>query len=324
MLRTILREYRMFSNYNVTVDLLSKSQRRFSCISNMKYNKMFILNPKKKEKRKIMSINFDVVIDSADYSVDMKAGLDTLQGVSDATRTIAEFVFNDRIVRRQSHTSNIRTNLKETFKGSYGHIYSLEVYESALKNKLNKIGKNTFAEIMMYYICESLYLESNTLSPKAEKIIEKLDKDSEELIKQLRTSCLKNIHEISTKFGYGVKISLRKSKKNRSTVAEFNENTAKSLQSTTVSQEHQITASITRFNIFTGNGRLLVKDTSETVAFGFEKKYTEVDIREKRMLSDNLNNNNGLESDEWDSLNLVVRSIKLQDGKIVKYVIIRV
>lgn len=37
-----------------------------------------------------MCINFDVVIESPENSVDMKAGLDTLQGASEATRYVAE------------------------------------------------------------------------------------------------------------------------------------------------------------------------------------------------------------------------------------------
>ena len=65
-----------------------------------------------------MSINFDIEIDSPEYAVDMKSGLDTLQGVSDATRTIAESVLTDRVVRRQSYKSKVRTKLKRTFKGS--------------------------------------------------------------------------------------------------------------------------------------------------------------------------------------------------------------
>ncbi|ADD69575.1 conserved hypothetical protein [Denitrovibrio acetiphilus DSM 12809] len=268
-----------------------------------------------------MSINFDVVIDSPDQSVDMKAGLDTLQGVSDATRSIAEFLLNERVVQRRSHKSQVRTNLKKTFKGSYGHIFSLDIYDVDLKRKFNQIGKDTFAELMMFYICESLYLETNKLSEKAEKILEKLGDNSEDLIKQLRVSCLENIHEISTKFYHKVTVNLRKSRDNRRAIAEFNESTAMALQATAADEKYDIEAGVTRFNIFTGNGRLMVKDTTETVAFGLEENYSKIEIEFKKQISENLSKNNVLDLEKWSYLKFKVQPLKLQDGKVVKYII---
>jgi hypothetical protein len=270
-----------------------------------------------------MSIDFDVVIDSPEHSIDMKSGLDTLQGVSDATRYIAETVLTGQVVKRQSHKSKIRTTLKQSFKGSYGHVYSLDIYDEELKKEFRKIGSSTFAEIMTYFISESLYLETRELSSKAQDVIDKLDEKAEGLIKQLRVSSLENIHEISTKFDHDVKLRYRKNRSDQTTLATFNKSTVLALQAKESTDTFDVTASITRLNIKTGNGRLLLKDTAETVAFGFGTEYKAVKLGAKKKFSENLNHNNGLNSEEWIYLKISVRPIKLKDGKIVKYIVKR-
>ena len=77
-----------------------------------------------------MSINLDVLIDTPEHSVDMKTGLETLLGVSDATRSISETVLIGHVPKKQNAKSNVRTNLKQSFKGSYGHEF-----RSCLENK---------------------------------------------------------------------------------------------------------------------------------------------------------------------------------------------
>lgn len=64
-----------------------------------------------------MPINLDVVIDTEDYEVDMKAGLETLQGVSEATLSIAETLVTGKVALRHRGDRSVRTVLKRTFKG---------------------------------------------------------------------------------------------------------------------------------------------------------------------------------------------------------------
>jgi hypothetical protein len=269
-----------------------------------------------------MPIDFDVVINSPEPFIDMKSGLDTLQGASETTRLIAETVLKGEVVQKLSHKSKIRTTLKQNFKGSYGHVYSLDIYDDKLNNKFRAIGSATFAEIMSYFIHESLYLETGELSIKAQNVIDKLgEKVAEGLIKQLRVSSLENIHEISTKFGHDVKLRYRKSRDNQTTLAVFDKSTVRALQAKESEDTIDLTASITRLNINTGNGRLLLKAANETVAFGFGIEYRSVKLEAKKKFSENLNHNNGLNSDGWIYLKLKVKPIKLKDGKIVKYIV---
>jgi hypothetical protein len=252
----------------------------------------------------------------------MKTGLETMQGISDATRSIAQTILTGNVPQRQNHRGKVRTKLKQSFKGSYGHIYSLEIYDEALKRKFNSIGKATFAEIISYFIAESLYLESSELSEKASRIIGKLGDKSELLVKQLRRSSMENLHEISTKFNHEVEIRYRKSRNAQTVIAKINKDTAKALLAKPSQEKYDITASITRLNINTGNGRLLVKGETETVAFGFGTRYKQVRLQAKKIFFENLDHNNGLNSEDWKLLKIEVQPIKLRDGKIVKYIVL--
>jgi len=137
----------------------------------------------------------------------------------------------------------------------------------------------------------------------------------------LRVSALENIHEISLKFNHDVKIRHRQSRDIQTVIAKFDRKTAKVLQATQSDEKVDLTVSITRLNIFTGNGRLKVKDHDETVAFGFGIEYKEVNIKAKKIFSENLNHNNGINSDKWNFLKVSVVPITLKDGKIVKYIV---
>ena len=206
-----------------------------------------------------MTINLDVVIETPEDSVDMKAGLESLQGVSDAIRCIAESVLTEKTARRQSHKGKVRTSLKRSFKGSYGQIFSLDIHDDELKKKLNGIGRTAFVELISYFISESLYRESNLLFPKAQRVVNKLGETAEEIVSQLRVSSLENIHEISTKFNHDIKIRHRMSRVNQTVIAKFDRNTAKVLQAELSNEKIDITISVTRLNIYTGNGRLQIQ-----------------------------------------------------------------
>jgi len=168
---------------------------------------------------------------------------------------------------------------------------------------------------------ESLYIESTELSVKAQKIVENLGDSAEDLIKKLRVSSMEDIHKISTKFDHDVKIRHRKSLNDRVVIASFNKSTVLALQAKESDSNIDITASITRLNINTGNGRLLLQGADETVAFGFGIEYKEVRIEAKKKFSENLDYNNGIDSSKWKNLKIVARPIKLRDGKIVKYIV---
>jgi ElaB/YqjD/DUF883 family membrane-anchored ribosome-binding protein len=267
-------------------------------------------------------LNFDVVVDTPSQAVDMKAGLETLQGVSDATRFIAETVLTEHVPMRLSHKSSVRTTLKQTFNGSYGQIYSLDIADS-LNKKINAIGKTVLTELISYFLNEALYTEPQHLSDKAQKIFDNLGDSSEQLVEQLRKSALENIHEISTKFNHEVKVRVRQSRDNQTVLAKFNNETAQVLLAEELDEEADLTVSITRLNINTGNGRLLIDGETDTVAFGFAHEYKDIRLSAKKKFSENLDHNNGLQPQNWLHLKITATPIKLKSGKVVKYIVRR-
>lgn len=267
-----------------------------------------------------MEVNFDIVIDTPEHSIDMKAGLDTLQGVSDATRCISETILTEKTPQHLTYKAKVRTTLKQSFKGSYGHVFSIDIYDESLNKRLRKIGKEAFSELMAYFFIEALDMESKPLSEKAQKFLDELGDEVEQLIKKLRLSTLENIHAIPTKFDHEVKVRFRKSRDEQTVLALFNKETAEILQAVESKESIDLIVSITRLNINTGNGRLLIKGGSETVAFGFGIEYKDVKIEAKKLFSENLNHNNGLKDEDWSYLKILASSIEL-NGKIIKYVV---
>jgi hypothetical protein len=269
-----------------------------------------------------MFINFDVVIDTEDYSVDMNSGLDTLKGASETTRQIAETLLNEHVPKRLSNESKVKTRLRKSFKGSYGQIYSLEIVGEELEKRFRKIGKAPFTELMSYFINEALYQESPKLSVKAQKTLVNLgEKLERELIEQLRRSSLDHLHSASTNFNKDVKLRYRQSKEKQTTIANIDRESHATLVPKTDRTKIEIIASITRLNINTGNGRLLIKGQENTVAFGFVSKYKDVKRVAKKEFSTNLDTNNVMPRDEWQTLKLRAYTQKTTGGRVIKYLI---
>ena len=159
------------------------------------------------------------------------------------------------------------------------------------------------------------------MSIKAQNIVDGLGDLSEELILKLRSSSMRNIHAISRNFHYSVKIRHKTNSIDKNTIAIFDENTEKCLEAKPSNKTIDLTASITRLNINTGNGRLLLEGATETIAFGFGIEYKDVRLEAKKKFSENLDHNNGLDSNDWVYLRIRALPIILRDGKIVKYIV---
>ncbi|WP_260429983.1 hypothetical protein [Burkholderia cenocepacia] len=269
-----------------------------------------------------MALNFDAVIDSPEPSVDMKAGLDTLQGVSDVARCIAETLLTEHVPQRQTHKKDIRTILKQSFKGSYGHIFGIEIYDDKVQKRFNQIGRATFLELMSHFLDEAVYkVREHDLSIEAAQVIAELGDRGDSLVEQLRRSPMKNLHQVSEKFGYEVKIRYRKNSHDQTVLASFDQNTAETILARLGRKDVQITAAITRLNINTGNGRLELLGGGNTVAFGFQGKYEDVPLAIKDKIAANLAYNNGKLPENRHHLDIVARPIELKGGKVVKYII---
>ncbi|MDN8793355.1 hypothetical protein Q0M19_14125, partial [Staphylococcus aureus] len=76
-------------------------------------------------------------------------------------------------------------------------------------------------------------------------------------------------HKVTQHFGYSTNLRYRRTKDKIETLQKFDENTYASLVPKENKKIQTLEVAITRFNRFTGNGRLQVKDNEDTQAFGF-------------------------------------------------------
>lgn len=269
-----------------------------------------------------METDLDLVIDTPAHTVDMKSGLTSMEGVSDAVRIIAETAATNNVPTKNTSRNSIRTNLKKNFKSSYGQVFSIKAYTKEAKEQLTLIGKDTLAEIISYYLSEAFYQDFMPPSKNAQKVIDSLGDTSNNLIKTLRKQTLiDKIHNVSNNFGYEVKVRYRKTKSNIVELQKFNQESYAKMAAEESKKITDLEVLITRFNTFTGNGRLQIKGKRETVAFGFTA-YKTVDLQTKKLFSRNLDDNNGItKEEEKKHLKIKATSLQKKDGDIVKYLV---
>ncbi|TPT11848.1 hypothetical protein [Acinetobacter baumannii] len=85
-----------------------------------------------------MEVNFDLVIGSEDYTVDMQAGLETMHGVSDSTRLISEAILTNKVSTKKTHKSDIRTSLKKHLKALMDRFLVLKLIQKIQLEDLDK------------------------------------------------------------------------------------------------------------------------------------------------------------------------------------------
>lgn len=268
-------------------------------------------------------MNFDILIDTPEHTVDMKAGLDTMQGASEITRVIADTLVSGKVPSRKDHRNPVRTNLKKSFKGSYGHTFSLDIYDQELKKKFDAIGSEVFSELMSYFFLGAIYEDTKPLSLAAKAKLDELGEDiADSLFDKLRQTPLKSLHQVPERFNYTVKLRYRKNAHDQTTLAEANRATSLKLVPKPSRKVINISACITRFNIHTGNGRLLVRGEEETIPFSLSIPYREVKLDTKKKFTRNLDDNNGIDDNgQRKYLILSSKTIKTSNGKIVKYIV---
>lgn len=270
-----------------------------------------------------MRINFDLVIDCPGNTVDMKSSLQTMQGVSDAIRTISETIVNDVVPERKTLNDDMRTELENSFIGSYGQNFSLVTYSEKAQDKINLIGEEAVIELINYYLAEALFQDYPKLSESANKVVDELGVTSDKLVNTLRNGTLQRAHTVSNNLDYDVVIHHKHGKEVLDTLQVLNKETYAVLVPKKNRKIEDLSIAVTRLNIFTGNGRCKVQhdNSTKTVAFGFIN-YKALSPKRRKIFSTNLDLNNGLEHEEvLTYIKVKARALVKNDGEVVKYII---
>lgn len=264
-------------------------------------------------------VNYDVVIKSGDQPVDMDYALETLGGASEVTCLLAEAILQKKVVKRRTSTNNARAVLHQSFQSSYGQNFALAIDDPILNARLVEMTNPVLAEIMGFYISEAMYMQHASLSARARHYIDELEYLEDEIVSRIRNPLIR-MHKINYRCNWDVDFNFKPDGRQRKIVT-LNTRTATNLTHTTVQRERfNIIAMITRFNSRTGNGRLVLQDENETVAFGFAMPLGMVSSEQKKMVSLNLHNNNG-RSDNYIYLGMTVSRVVIMSGETVKYAV---
>ncbi|HFU9696260.1 TPA: hypothetical protein ACIAC1_004314 [Escherichia coli] len=116
-----------------------------------------------------MKVSLDLVINSGDDEIDMDYALQTLLGASGVTSIITEAILRGKVKENRHQSNEIRTNLKHSFTGSFGQRFDVVISDRKVAARLSSMTRTVFAEVMSYYIYESLFLEGPALSDAAKK-----------------------------------------------------------------------------------------------------------------------------------------------------------
>ncbi|ENP7579025.1 hypothetical protein NB595_02335 [Vibrio alginolyticus] len=267
-------------------------------------------------------MKLDLIIKTEEHAVDMKAGLDTISGASEAVRSVVEAAVTDTVSQRNTSSNKLRNKMMESFEGSYGLVFEVASEDPEIKAKMSRIGNETMCQVVSYFISEAIYQDSPPLSNEATALIAEISAENQEaLVEKLRRSPLKNAVSVPSHYGYNVVLKAHVGELDRREIITLTQASKTNLSPKVNDQVLRLRACITRLNINTGNGRLLIEGESETVAFGFPSAYKEVRIAAKKRFSENLDKNNGIPSDEWEYIDITAKSLRLKSGHIIKYLI---
>lgn len=268
-------------------------------------------------------VDFELKIDSGKALVDMEYGLETMSGFSGAIAITADCILSNEVPSQMNYSANVRAKLMSACLGSYIQEFKLVVSEPVKVARLEKIGNSVLSELITYFICETMYVEPPILTKKAELLLAKLEKIESKIIDRIYER-VKDMHKISRSSKYPV-ILKRKTQLRTYKLIEINETTSSNLFNLTTDQHpDEINIIVTRFNSFTGNGRLLADGFSTTIPFSFSGSYSKVKASIKRMMSENLHDNNAVDDKDIIRLKIIARSRRNASGDVVKYLIDRV
>ncbi|WCE28798.1 hypothetical protein [Vibrio sp. SCSIO 43137] len=267
-------------------------------------------------------MKLDLIIQTEEHTVDMKTGLETISGASEAVRSIVEATVTDTVSQRNTSASKIRNKMMESFEGSYGLVFEVGTEDPELKAKLRKIETKVMSQVIGYFISEALYQESPPLSNKANHLISSISEETQnQLVEKLRRSPLQNATSVPSSFGHDVLIRTHTGEFDRREVVTISQQSRTNLTPRENREVVHLRVCITRLNINTGNGRLLIQGESETVAFGFPSAYKEVRVAARKKFSENLDKNNGVLSENWEYIDITATTLRLKSGHIIKYLI---
>ncbi|MBF8641810.1 MULTISPECIES: hypothetical protein [Pseudomonas] len=244
--------------------------------------------------------------------LDFYYGAKALEGTSEVVALVAHTILNKKLAKQVPSVEGIRARLKKSFVGSFGQKFELDIYGEEQLRVFNYLGEDGFFQLMQYYIGQAVGVDYPITKPVAKKWDEIYIEDEVELIQRIYEPVMR-MHKPIESQGYAITLSKR-----RSALAVFNNKTLEFVKHEVKEPKTvEIKAVITKFNRLTGTGRLILGEEAASVSFSSAKSWRMFPLKERKILSRNLDKNNGAE--DFDPINLEVTRITSVGGVVKHY-----
>lgn len=252
--------------------------------------------------------------------LEMNSGIKVFNGASDLTQITASTILDVSVPKKITSIHGLRNVFKHTFDGSFGQQFNLKIEEPDKVHKFNEIGKSVFFDVMSYYISKGMGVEHILSSQEAQSLVNDLLPLERTLLNRIQDPIL-NMHRTVEKQGYNVLLRRRMPHRNL-VVAKMDTSTLYNINVEHESpQPVQEDVIITRFNMLTGTGRLLLDRQSDSIAFRHALNWDHVLQSQKNKFSRNLDLNNRGGRDAFIPITISANELRDHIGELKTYII---
>lgn len=271
----------------------------------------------------MINLDMDVVVGHGqnDFEeLEMNSGIKVFAGASDITQITTSTILDDSVPKKSTSIHGLRNMFKHTFDGSFGQNFDLRIDDPEKIKRFNEIGRIVFFDVMSYYISKGMGIAHNLKSQKAIDLVERLKPLEKQLLIRIQEP-IQNLHKTVEKQKYNVLLRRRTANK-EFVVAKMDAQTLFNInvehESAQPVEEDVI---ITRFNMLTGTGRLLLDRQADSVAFRHHLNWEHVLQSQKNKFSRNLDRNNRGGKDAFIPITISAYELRDHIGELKAYII---
>jgi len=271
----------------------------------------------------MINIDMDVVVGHAQDNfeeLEMNSGIKVFAGASDLTQITASAILEASVPKKSTSIHGLMNVFKHTFDGSFGQRFNLRIEDVDKIRRFNEIGKSVFFDVMSYYIFKGMGVEHILATQDARDLVQQLEPVERALLNRIQDP-IENMHRTVDKDGYNVLLR-RRTPQRKFVLAKMD---AATLYNINVEHESpqpvQENVIITRFNMLTGTGRLLLDRASDSVAFRHELNWDHVLQSQKNKFSQNLDVNNRGGRDAFIPITIHANELRDHIGELKTYII---
>lgn len=235
-------------------------------------------------------------------------GSQSLVGISQSLLIAINAFLNRQIITQARAAKGFHLSFETSKRGSLIQQIYLTITDPTLHEVLIALEINGIYDLLKWSILNGVGITYNSTKKSVKGIIKTLRSKNDDLHEKLDDALLR-AHQPIKYQGLNIIVKL-----NQTEIVTFNKSTLDFLETEIVDNEVKIIdAFVTRFNVLTGTGRLIINEYSRSIPF-----YPVEDLEEdsKIMLAENLAK---VSRGEFDHIRFFVSEITSKDGRLKRY-----